>query len=96
MRDDLPQIVEVARRVGYSFIQVNTNGLRLAEEIDFARRLKGSGLATVFLQFDGVDDEVYRALRGRPLFEKKLQAIRNCKEAGLGVVLVPTLVKGIE
>ena len=30
LRDDLPEIVEIARLVGYSFIQVNTNGLHLA------------------------------------------------------------------
>ena len=65
LRDDLPEIVEVARRVGYAFIQVNTNGLRLAHDIEYAKRLKEAGLASVFFQFDGVDDAVYRALRGR-------------------------------
>lgn len=95
LRDDLPDIVEIARRTGYSFIQVNTNGVRLAADVDYARRLRSAGLSSVFLQFDGVDDETYRALRGRTLLEEKLRAIENCGEAGLGVVLVPTLVPGI-
>ncbi len=95
LRDDLPQIVEIARQVGYSFIQVNTNGLRLASDKDFTKRLEAAGLSSVFLQFDGVDEGVYLALRGRAILDQKLNAIRNCGERGLGVVLVPTLVKGI-
>jgi len=95
LRDDLPEIVELARRAGYSFIQLNTNGIRLAAEPAYVRRLADAGLASVFLQFDGVDDAIYRTLRGEALLERKLRAIRNAGAAGLGVVLVPTLVKGL-
>jgi uncharacterized radical SAM superfamily Fe-S cluster-containing enzyme len=95
LRDDLPEIVEAAQRIGYSFIQVNTNGLRLASDRDYAGRLRAAGLSSIFLQFDGVDDEINRALRGRALLDRKLEAVRNCGEAGLGVVLVPTLVRGV-
>lgn len=95
LRDDLPEIVELARGIGYSFIQLNTNGIRLAADRDYAKRLQDAGLSSVFLQFDGVDDRIYRSLRGRSLLDKKLQAIRNSGESGLGVVLVPTLVKGV-
>lgn len=95
LRDDLPEIIAVARRIGYSFIQLNTNGIRLAADKNYAKRLQAAGLSSVFLQFDGCDDEIYRTLRGRPLLDHKLQAIQNSGEAGLGVVLVPTIVKGV-
>ncbi len=95
LRDDLPEIVEVARRIGYSFVQVNTNGLRLASDRAYARRLLDRGLSSVFLQFDGVDDEIYHSLRGRALLDQKLGAVKNCGETGLGVVFVPTLVRGV-
>ena len=95
LRDDLPEIVEAARRIGYPFIQVNTNGLRLASDKVYGRRLRAAGLSSVFLQFDGVNDEIYRSLRGRALLEQKLGAVKNCGETGLGVVLVPTLVRGV-
>jgi uncharacterized radical SAM superfamily Fe-S cluster-containing enzyme len=95
LRDDLPEIVKAARRIGYSFIQVNTNGLRLASDRVYVRRLLAAGLSSVFLQFDGVNDEIYSSLRGRALLDKKLEAIKNCGETGLGVVLVPTLVRGV-
>lgn|GEM_PF-236356 len=92
MRDDLPEVVAMARSLGFPFLQLNTNGLLLAADPDYAARLKDAGLSCVFLQFDGVTDEVYRVLRGRPLFDLKQAAIRNCAAQELGVVLVPTLV----
>lgn len=95
LRDDLPEIVEAARRIGFSFIQLNSNGLRLASDKEYAHRLQAAGLSSLFLQFDGVDDDIYRTLRGRALLEQKLQAVKNAGEAGLGVVFVPTLVRGI-
>lgn len=95
MRDDLAEIITIGRDVGFSFFQLNTNGIRLGSEPGYALRLKEAGLKTVFLQFDGLDDRVYRILRGRALLEEKEAAITECAEAGLGVVLVPTLVPGV-
>jgi uncharacterized radical SAM superfamily Fe-S cluster-containing enzyme len=95
LREDLPEIIALGKRKGFSFIQLNSNGIRLAEEAGYARELAQAGLTTVFLQFDGVDDLAHAALRGRPLAREKELAVRNCGEAGLGVVLVPTLVPGV-
>ncbi len=95
LRDDLPEIVALGKSEGFDFIQVNSNGLRLAAEKDYVRRLQEAGLDSLFLQFDGVDDTVYSALRGRKLLSTKIKAIENCAELGVGVVLVPTLVPGI-
>ena len=95
LRDDISEIVEVARKIGYSFIQLNTNGLRLASDKECVRRLQTAGLSSVFLQFDGVDDDIYRSLRGGALLNQKLKAVKNCRETALGVVLVPTLVRGV-
>ncbi len=95
VRNDLPDIIKMGTELGFPFIQVNTNGIRMADDEDFVFALKESGLSSVFLQFDGTSDEIYETLRGRPLFEKKVKAIENCKKAGIGVVLVPTLVPGL-
>jgi len=94
VRADLEPIVAEARRAGFSFVQLNTNGLRLAREKGFARRLADAGLSSVFLQFDG-SDAACAVLRGRPLLARKLAAVEACAEAGLGVVLVPTLARGV-
>lgn len=95
IRDDLPEIIRLGREKGFSFFQLNTNGLRLAREPGYAEALKNAGLNTVFLQFDGVTDDVYIALRGRGLMEEKEAAIANCAAAGLGIVLVPVIARGV-
>jgi uncharacterized radical SAM superfamily Fe-S cluster-containing enzyme len=95
MRDDLPEIVALGRRLGFGFIQVNTNGLRFAREPSYLETLKEAGLSSVFLQFDGTTDAIYETLRGRRLLSKKKSAIARCAECDLGVVLVPTLVLGV-
>ncbi len=95
LRDDLPELVRHARAAGCSHVQVNTNGLRLARDPEYARRLRDAGLDIVFLQFDGTREEIFQFLRGRSLLEEKLEAIRVCGQLGLGVTLVPTLVPGV-
>lgn len=95
MRDDLPAIIQMGRRHGFGFIQLNSNGLRLAQEPGYAKRLKEAGLSNVFLQFDGTEDSILRTLRGRDLLKEKILAIEHCVAGGLGVVLVPTVVPGI-
>ena len=95
VRDDLPEIIQLGRSYGFTFFQLNTNGLRLARDRSYLSQLKAAGLSTVFLQFDGTTDEIYRYTRGRALLAQKMAAIGNCAAEGIGVVLVPTLVPGI-
>lgn len=95
VRNDLPQVIEMGREMGFTYFQVNTNGLRIARDPAYLAQLKKSGLQVVYLQFDGTDDAIYERLRGRRILQEKLQAIHNCREAQLGVVLVPTIVPGV-
>jgi 7,8-dihydro-6-hydroxymethylpterin dimethyltransferase len=95
MREDLPEIISTACATGFTFVQLNTNGLRLAADPGYAKGLSHAGLASVFLQFDGLTDHTYQAIRGRPLAEQKRRAVDHCAQAGLGVVLVPTVVAGV-
>ena len=78
VRDDLPEIVAYAKQVGCKYVQLNSNGLRLAEDEAFVKRLADAGLSFVFMQFDGVDDAVYEKLRRRPMLEVKKRAIEQC------------------
>jgi uncharacterized radical SAM superfamily Fe-S cluster-containing enzyme len=95
LRDDLPQIVGLARKMGLNHVQVNTNGIRLAGDADFASALRDAGVSVIFLQFDGLTDTVYRRIRGAPLLDLKLKAIERCAALKLGVILVPTLVRNV-
>jgi len=95
LRDDLPDIVALGQSLGFSFLQLNTNGVRLAKDPDYVKRLKQAGLSSVFLQFDGTSDDIFKVMRGVKLLDRKCAAIEHCAANDLGVVLVPTLVPGV-
>ncbi len=86
--------LRLARELGFSHTQVATNGLKFTS-LEFAQQAKEAGLHTLYLQFDGVCDDIYRRTRGEALWEQKLQCIENVKKAGLKIVFVPTIVKGL-
>lgn len=95
VRDDLPEIVAYAKQAGCKYVQLNSNGLRLAEDEAFVKSLADAGLSFVFMQFDGVDDAVYEKMRRRPMLEVKKRAIEQCGRYGIGVTLVPVIVPGV-
>jgi len=96
IREDLPELVKMAKDLGFRHIEVNTNGIRLAQSIEYCKTLKEAGVSTVYLQFDGLSGDIYKFTRGLDLLETKMKAIANCRDAGLNsVVLVMTLVKGV-
>ncbi|WP_346667564.1 radical SAM (seleno)protein TrsS [uncultured Desulfovibrio sp.] len=96
LRDDLPDIIQAVRARGFGLVQVNSNGLRLGREPSWAARLREAGLDSVYLQWDAPDDAACAPLRGslpqgESLMARKAAAVRHCAAAGLGVVLVATL-----
>jgi uncharacterized radical SAM superfamily Fe-S cluster-containing enzyme len=95
LRDDLPELIRFAKEAGCGYVQLNTNGIRLAQESDYAKSLADAGLDIVFLQFDGTRDGIYETLRGAPLLDLKKETIRVCGDLRLGVTLVPTVVPGV-
>lgn len=95
VRKDLVDLIKLAKEEGFTHTQIATNGIKLAKNPELVSELKEAGLNTVYLQFDGLTEEPYIQIRNRNLLPTKLEAIENCRKAGMGIVLVPTLVKGI-
>lgn len=95
VRDDLPEIISIGKKLGLNHILLDTNGIRIAKDLSFLQTLKESGLDTLYLQFDGVTDDIYLKLRGEELTKIKVEAIKNCAKTDVGVVLVPTVVGGV-
>lgn len=96
IRKDLPDLVRMAKEVGFHHVEINTNGLRLAQSAEYCQTLKEAGVSTIYLQFDGVTADVYKFTRGVDLVDVKKKVIENCREIGIdSVVLVCTLVKGV-
>jgi uncharacterized radical SAM superfamily Fe-S cluster-containing enzyme len=91
IRDDLPEIVRTAKKMGIEHIEVNTNALRISEDTEYLQALADAGTDSFYFQFDGTDDDIYMRTRGRPMFDMKKKAIENCGKAGVGVTLVVTV-----
>jgi uncharacterized radical SAM superfamily Fe-S cluster-containing enzyme len=89
------QAIEYAREIGYFAVQCATNGLRFAEEPGFARKAKEAGLRMAYLQFDGVGNEANAHRKIGNLFDVKLRAIEELAAAGIDVILVVTVVNGV-
>lgn len=95
LRNDLPEIIRMGRALGFNYFQLNSNGLRPARDFDYLKRLKAAGLNSIFLQFDGTHDEIYRKIRGRAILQEKMRLIENCERLNVGVILVPVLIPGV-
>ena len=96
LRNDLPDIVEYAHARGIHHVEVNTNGVRIANDMPFLKRLKDADVSSFYLQFDGVTPDPYLVTRGVDLLPTKLKAIENLKSLGHdSAILVVTLVKGV-
>lgn len=89
------EAISMARDMGYLWVQAVTNGIKFGRSPEYARQAKAAGLKGVYLQFDGVEDRIYRQTRGQDLMALKEAAIENCRRAGLSVTLVVTLAKGV-
>jgi 7,8-dihydro-6-hydroxymethylpterin dimethyltransferase len=87
--------IRYARKKGYFAVQCATNGLRFAEEPGFAAECKAAGLRMAYLQFDGVTNEANSHRKIKNLYDVKLRAIEELHRAGIDVILVVTVVNGL-
>jgi uncharacterized radical SAM superfamily Fe-S cluster-containing enzyme len=87
--------IEYSREVGYFCVQCASNGIAFAEDPEFAVRAKKAGLRLCYLQFDGVTNDANSHRKVGNLFDVKLRAIENLAAAGIDVVLVVTVINGV-
>lgn len=90
------EILDYAKTLPIRHLMVNTNGVKIAKDFEFAKRL-----ATympdfeLYLQFDSFNDAVLKELRGAELAKLHQQAIDHLNELNLSTTLVVTLQKGL-
>ncbi len=87
--------IRYARELGYFSVQCATNGVRFAQEPEFARAAAEAGLRLAYLQFDGVGNENNQHRGVSNLYDVKLKALENLKAAGIDVTLVITIVNTV-
>ncbi len=90
LRDDLPEIIKILKEEGVDHIQLNTNGIRLAHDFEFFKRVKEAGVSNLYMSFDGVTP------RTNPKNHWEVpKTLENARKLGVGVVLVPTVIKSV-
>lgn len=90
------EILAAARRRPIRHLMVNTNGVRIAREPDFAKRLAEHRRGfEVYLQFDSLRRDPLLRLRGADLRDTRRRALERLEEEGISTTLVVTLQKGV-
>lgn len=89
-------ILDAAKKRPIRHLMVNTNGLRIAKDLEFVERLATymPGFE-LYLQFDSLRDEVSQELRGAKLREIRLRALENLNKYDISTTLVVTVKKGL-
>jgi len=85
LREDLLEIIRIIKESGFSHIQILTNGLKLAEDIDLCQSLKNNQVDTIYLKFNGTTKSTNQLIKAHQ------KVIENCKKINLNIVLAPTI-----
>jgi tetraether lipid synthase len=96
MHPEFFTIVEMAKTRPIRHLMVNTNGVRLAQEEDFVKRLaEYKQDFEIYLQFDSFKRDALLELRGADLRRIRRKALENLDGYGISTNLVVTLKKGL-
>src|SRR5580700_2795114 len=96
MHPDFFTIVEMAKARPIKHLMVNTNGVRIAQEEDFVKRLaEVREDFEVYLQFDSFERDPLMQLRGADLRRVRHDALEKLNRYNISTNLVVTLKKGL-
>lgn len=90
------QILDLAKTKPIKHLMLNTNGVKIANDIEFTKRLASyMPDFEVYLQFDSFKPEALKKLRGTDLTQTRIKALENLNKFNLSTTLVVTLQKGL-
>lgn len=96
LHPQLFDILDAARRRPIKHLMLNTNGVRIANEPGFAEQLaRYSPGFEVYLQWDSLQAEALRKLRGVDLTTVRRRALEHLNRVNLSTTLVMTVARGI-
>ena len=95
LHPDFFTIVKMAKARPIRHLMVNTNGLKIAQDQDFVKRLAEIEDFEVYLQFDSFGREALLDLRGGDLRSIRERAIERLNKYNISTTLVATLRKGL-
>src|SRR5207245_4969175 len=96
LHPDLFAVIAAAKRRNIRHLMLNTNGIRIAAEPDFAARLaECAPRFEIYLQFDALSRAALQTIRGADLRCIHAMALGNLERVGLSTTLVATVRKGV-
>src|SRR5262245_34779076 len=96
LHPDFFEVLGIAKSRPIRHLMVNTNGVRIAKDEEFARRLAPfMPDFEIYLQFDSFKAEALKELRGADLRAVREQALERLNRLGGATTLVVTLKKGL-
>lgn len=90
LHKELPGLISKVRAMGL-IIEIATNGSVCGQDVLYVRRLKKSGLKRAWLQFDTLDPETHRLMRGHDRIKMKMQAAENIISSGIKLGMIVTV-----
>ncbi|WP_457750691.1 tetraether lipid synthase Tes [Thermococcus sp.] len=91
LRDDLLEIVRIAKEEGYDHVQLNTDGIKLAFEPELVEKIREAGVNTLYMSYDGMTPQTnWKNHWEVPLIFENVR-----KAGGPGIVLVPTTIRNV-
>jgi 7,8-dihydro-6-hydroxymethylpterin dimethyltransferase len=96
LHPDFFEILELAKARPIQHLMINTNGVRIAQDEDFVRRLSESTPSVeIYLQFDSFERAALMDLRGADLRSVRERALEHLNKYNISTTLVVTLRKGL-
>ncbi len=89
LREDIVEIAEMCRKRGFEHIQLNTTGIHIAFKKGLAERAARAGVNTLYMSFDGTTPKTNPKNHWEAPY-----TMEKCRETGMGIVLVPTIIRG--
>ncbi len=89
-------ILDEAKKRPIKHLMVNTNGIRIAREEDFVKRIASyMPDFEIYLQWDSFENRALQKLRGADLLDIRMQAIENLNKYNVSTTLVVTVQRGV-
>jgi uncharacterized radical SAM superfamily Fe-S cluster-containing enzyme len=94
LHPELFELLALAHRPKIGRITMNTNGLKLAKDPEFARRLADAGVYVV-LSLDTLDSDLSLRIHGKDICADKLKALENLARFEVPTTLLMVLIGGV-
>jgi len=90
IREDIVDIIKIAKEEGYKHVQLNTNGIRISQSAEFTKKVREAGVNTLYLSYDGTTEKT------NPKNHREMpKIIENIRKVKMGAVLVPTVINTV-